>query len=203
MKEAAGSVTDEVLVEMVLKGNKSAFETLMIRHRSPVTRIIAGRVPADRVEELLQDTFIRAYKSLSGFSGKKPLAHWLSVIAVRACLDFWRKAYRNKEVPISQLGEDAVNWLSSVPAEGRGEPDSAGSSEAEAAEVLEWAMNRLSANERMVLSLTHLEGYSTGEAAELLGWSRSNVKVKAFRARNKLRALINTLLKLPLTGEGS
>ncbi len=60
-------------------------------------------------------------------------------------------------------------------------------------EVLEWALGKLSAEDRMVLELVYLEGLSCKEAAKQLGWTLANVKVRSFRSRNKLKKL---LLKL-------
>ena len=60
----------------------------------------------------------------------------------------------------------------------------------EAREVLDWALNKLSAEDRMVIELVYLEGLSGKEAAELLGWSVTNVKVRSFRSRKKLQKLL-------------
>ena len=64
----------------------------------------------------------------------------------------------------------------------------------EAAEVLEWALRQLSPENRAVLTLVHLDGYSVREAAELLGWSLVNVKVRAHRARQALRKILSHIL---------
>src|ERR1051326_3143667 len=58
------------------------------------------------------------------------------------------------------------------------------------AELLQWALGHLSAENRLVLTLVHLDGYSIREAANLLGWTVVNVKVRAYRARQMLRALL-------------
>jgi RNA polymerase sigma-70 factor, ECF subfamily len=203
MKDNEMHLSDQLLVTMVLKGNRAAFETIMIRHQEKISRIIAGRVPFERVTEIMQDTFIRAYRSLGNYSQKKPLLHWLSVIAVRTCLDFWRTAYRNREVPISQLGEDAINWLTTIAAPDPNAANGPKNTGMGAAQVLEWIMPQLSADERMVLSLTYLEGYSTSETAELLGWSQSNVKVKNFRAKQKLRGFLKKFYKTHPGQEGN
>jgi len=60
----------------------------------------------------------------------------------------------------------------------------------EAGEILDWALDRLSAADRMVLELVYLEGYSLRESADFLGWSIANVKVRSFRARKKLHKLL-------------
>jgi RNA polymerase sigma-70 factor, ECF subfamily len=61
--------------------------------------------------------------------------------------------------------------------------------------MLDWAMDRLSPEDRMVVELIYLEGLSGKEAADLLGWSVANVKVRAFRSRNKLRKLLSETIK--------
>jgi len=182
--------SDHILVSMVLNGNRTAFETIMQRHAPKLSSILCKRVPAERVAELLQETFIRAYKSLPGFSGKKPLENWLSVIGVRACMDFWRAEYRNKEVPVSRLGEDALYRLNNLSET----KEEMGNKNQQAMELLDWAMQQLPIKERMVLSFTYLDGRTCEETAKLLGWSRSNVKVKSFRAKKKLRNLLKKLL---------
>ncbi len=63
-----------------------------------------------------------------------------------------------------------------------------------ARETLEWALNRLSAEDRMVVELVYLEEFSGKEAATLLGWSVANVKVRVFRARKKLQKLLSRVL---------
>jgi RNA polymerase sigma-70 factor (ECF subfamily) len=61
----------------------------------------------------------------------------------------------------------------------------------EAREILNWALGKLSAGDRMILELVYLEGFSVKEAAELLGWTKANVKVRSFRARMKLEQLLS------------
>ena len=63
----------------------------------------------------------------------------------------------------------------------------------ETTHLLQWALARLSPENRMVVTLVHLEGYSIREAAELLGWSMVNVKVRAHRARRQLRDILEQL----------
>ncbi len=60
---------------------------------------------------------------------------------------------------------------------------------------MDWALEILSAEDRMVIELVHLEGYSAKEAGRLLGWSTANVKVRSFRSRKKLRRLLDRALK--------
>jgi RNA polymerase sigma-70 factor (ECF subfamily) len=188
MNDAANRVSDNTLVEMVLKGNRDAYGQIMQRYGADVTRLISGKVPDDRVEELLQEAFIRAYKSLPGYSRKSPLKNWLAGIAVRTCYDYWRAAYRNREIGMSSLNREHLDWLANTPADEPGVPEKFETEMVR--EILDNALRQLSAKDRMVLTLTYLDGYSTAEAARLLGWSRSNVKVRSLRARRALRKFL-------------
>jgi RNA polymerase sigma-70 factor (ECF subfamily) len=65
----------------------------------------------------------------------------------------------------------------------------------EAREVLDWALEHLSTEDRMIIELIYLEGLSGKEAADLLGWSISNVKVRSFRSRKKLKKILANAMK--------
>lgn len=182
--------SDTEIISRVLAGDVNAFELLIERYQTHVFSIVRKHVPQARADEVAHDVFVRAYQGLAGFSAKSGFSQWLAGIAVRTSHDFWRGEYRRKEIPASQLTEAhreyIENTLSDVSAEAF---DQDGRRE-EAVEILEWALNRLSAPERMVLELVYLEEYSHKEAAELLGWSLVNVKVRAHRARKKLAGIL-------------
>ena len=178
------------IVRRVNGGDTDAFEGLLVRHREHVCRIVRKHVPFDRAEEVAQDVFVRAFRSLGSFKGPDGFPHWLSKIAVRTCYDFWRREYRNREVPLSVMTERHEEWMDRVTAERAGGDFEALCRRKEAREVLDWALAHLSAEDRMVLELVYLEGLSGREAAELMGWSVANVKIRSFRSRNKLRKLL-------------
>jgi RNA polymerase sigma-70 factor (ECF subfamily) len=181
---------DAEIVRQVLDGNVNAFESVILRHRVLVLTIVKKHVPEDAVEETTQEAFVRAYQSLPTFKGTGDFSQWLSSIAVRTCYDYWRKAYRSREVPMSALTEKHPQWLEQVISQGPGESLDERESQMEAKEILNWALGKLSAENRMVLELVYLEGLSVQEAAELLGWSKANVRVRSFRARMKLEKLL-------------
>jgi len=184
-KDRGASATlapDAALVERVRKGEVNAFEGLVRRHQEFVARIVSGRVPAARAPEVAHDCFVRAFESLDGFNGQSPFAHWLARIAVRTCQDFWRAHYRTRETAVSGLSESCRAWLDTAAAA----PDS----NDDATELLGWAMDRLTEADRVVLTLTLLEGYTTAETAAMTGASVVGVKVRAFRARKRLRKLL-------------
>jgi RNA polymerase sigma-70 factor (ECF subfamily) len=179
---------DTEVIERVLHGEVDRFEELIDRHRQHVLTIVSRHVPADNVAEVAHEVFVRAYRSLARFSKQVPVEHWLSRIAIRTCYDFWR-ARRRADVPVSALTADQAGWLDrALAAESEGQfHDEA--DRRESLEVLDWALAQLSPENRLVLSLVHLEGRSVREAADLLGWSMVNVKVRCHRARQQLRSI--------------
>ncbi len=193
MQNDALRSSDAEIVRQVLDGNVNAFESVILKHRVLVLTIVKKHVPEDAVEEITQEAFVRAYQSLPTFKGTGDFSQWLSSIAVRTCYDYWRKSYRSREVPMSALTEKHSQWLEQVISQGPEESLDELDSQLEAKEILNWALGKLSAENRMVLELVYLEGLSVQEAAEILGWSKANVKVRSFRARMKLEKLIRML----------
>jgi RNA polymerase sigma-70 factor (ECF subfamily) len=193
MHNDAPRSSDAEIVRQVLDGNVNAFESVILRHRVLVLTIVKKHVPENAVEETTQEAFVRAYQSLPTFKGTGGFSQWLSSIAVRTCYDYWRKSYRSREVPMSALTEKHPQWLEQVISQGPEESFDELESQMEAKEILNWALGKLSAENRMVLELVYLEGFSVQEAAELLGWSKANVKVRSFRARMKLEKLLRLL----------
>lgn len=187
--------TDAEIISQVLDGSVNAFESLLRRYKDLVLKIIKRHVPYDDVEETTQDVFVRVYQSLPTYRGKSDFRQWVSSITVRTCYDYWRKAYRSREVPMSSLTEKHQRWLEEVISdESERSPEEKGSQK-EAREMLDWALGKLSAEDRMVLELVYLEGLSGKEAADALGWSVANVKVRSFRSRRKLKKLLEGLIK--------
>jgi RNA polymerase sigma-70 factor (ECF subfamily) len=188
---------DAEIVRQVLDGNVNAFEALLRRYELLVLKIVKKHVPRSEVEETAQNVFVRAYQSLPTFQGRSDFSQWLSSIAVRTCYDYWRKAYRSHEIAMASLTEKHRDWLEQVISEGSEHAVHEQGSQKEARELLDWALGKLSAEDRMVLEMVYLEELSVKETADLLGWSVANVKVRSFRSRKKLEKLLRGV-----TGEG-
>lgn len=188
-------VDDATLISAVVGGRRDAFSQLLDRYKRYVFTIVSGLVPREVVEDLAHDTFVEAYRSLGRFDGRIPFRKWLAGIATHRCYDYWRQQYRSREVPVSALSDDHRHWLEEVLAAPAHDFHTQAVQRQEARDVLQWALTGLSAEDRMVLSLVHLEGYSVKEASELLGWSVISVKVRAHRVRSKLRKRISALLE--------
>lgn len=178
MSAAIDEPTDERLVQSTLAGDDEAFAELVRRHERKVFGIAARFARNDHeLDDICQEIFVKAYQKLKSFRGEAPFEHWVSRIAVHACYDFLRKTRHDRE----NLSLDGIEI---------GVRDNV--SARDAAEILQWAMTRLSADEQLVITLLELEEKSVRETVELTGWSESNVKVRAFRARQALKKILET-----------
>ncbi len=194
MAEAVVDMEDARVLRAIRAGDVDAYAVLMAKYQGRVSGIVSGHAPRDHVDELTHEVFVRAYRSLGGYRGESPFGHWLAKVAVRTCHDYWRTEYRRRERPESDLSDECRAFAEEVAARETGEAAEESASRREARELLAWALDRLSATDRMVVTLTHLEERPVAEAAELLGISVPNVKVRAFRARKKLRELLGDAL---------
>jgi RNA polymerase sigma-70 factor (ECF subfamily) len=190
MHEVRNETPDHVVIREVLEGDVDAFALLMDRYQGYVSLIVTKHVPRDNVQEVAHEAFVRAYRSLATFQARTPFKHWLSKIAVRCCYDFWRKHYRNRETPIGSLSNEAQPWIEGLLADRPAASSGGQGGSSEALRLLRWAMDRLSPEDRMVLTLVHLEEHTVAETAELLHWSVPKVKIRAYRARKKLRKVL-------------
>jgi RNA polymerase sigma-70 factor (ECF subfamily) len=194
MPDHPGNPSDAEIIRRIIDGDVNSFECLLKKYQDHVLRVVKKHVPFHEVEEMAQEVFVRAYKALPGFKEEGGFKQWLSSIAVRTCYDFWRKRYRSRVVPMSDLTENHRDWLEKTLSHQSETSFYEESREKEAGEVLDWALDRLSVQDRMVLELLYLEGLSVKETAELLGWSVANVKVRSFRSRKKLQKLLTRVI---------
>jgi RNA polymerase sigma-70 factor, ECF subfamily len=186
-KQNQTAPSDAEIIGSVLAGNTGAFEILLAKYKNYVFTMVNRHIPRDHVEDVSQDVFIRVYQSLKKLKKADSFKTWLSAITLRTCYDFWRKRYRSKEMPVSSLSSEQRDWIERTISDTSTEDWETKSQEKETREVLAWLLALLNPAERMVIDLVYLEGLSTKEAANLLGWSETNVKVRAFRIRQKLK----------------
>lgn len=181
---------DAEVIERILDGDRDAFALLLKRHESHVSRLVAAHVPPDQVAEVAHEAFIRAFRGLPAYRPVKPFRHWLTTVTLRCCKDYWRREYRNREAPVCDLSEDGQRWLDTALAATSEEEFETLASRRELGEILEAVLARLSPLDRMVMTLSYLEERPTKETAEMLGISVPNVKVRAFRAKRKLKGFL-------------
>ena len=159
---------DARLVAAAAGGDRDAFGELVRRHQARVFRL-ANRFfrTREEVEDAAQETFLRAFEKLHTYRAKAPFEHWLTRVCLNCC-------YRR----LRRQGADEVP-LALEPEAPAGDP----TAELEARRLL----SRLPPEDRFVLVQLHGEGRTTAEIARRLGWTRANVKVRAHRARSRLR----------------
>lgn len=189
-----GEASDHQLIGQVLAGSVNTFALLLNRYQAYVWTIVSRLMPEAMVPDLAQEVFVEAYRSLAGYDPSKPFKNWLAGIALHRCRDHWRQTYRRREIPLSALTEEHQDWLEQFAEHQSNESFDNLARQREAREILDQALAHLSPDDRLVLSLIYLEGLSTKETARMLNWSLINVKVRAYRARTKMRAYLGALL---------
>lgn len=181
--------TDDVLVTQAAAGDERAFEHLFERHRRQVARI-AGRFFAQReqIEEIIQDSFTKAYFALDTYHGTHEASFkaWLAQITVNCCYDHLRRARRRPEQGFADIEDTEGQQFSARLRSTTKDIESKLISRDLAVKLL----SRLSAEDRLVLTLLDVEGFSVAEIAEMTNWSISKVKVRAHRARAHLRRVL-------------
>lgn len=177
---------DLPLTRQARSGDLDAFDELIRRHQSMIAALLHRFAPSHAdLEDLVQETFIKAWRALPGWQPDKPFVHWLKRIAVNTALEFCR---RRRSSPLARQVEPepgAEPLLDRLPAEEQGESHSR-----QALEEVRFLLSHLPPDDRVLLTLLHLEEMPLAEIAAHFGWSRINAKVKAFRARQRLQNLI-------------
>src|SRR5262245_35590301 len=186
--------SDIDLARQAGSGDELAFEEIVRRYSPRVFRI-AGRFFRNRsaVEEISQEVFLRAYTQLGTYEGRGSFEGWISRIATNTCLNELRKAKRHPEFYAADLTDDEQNWL---------ETRLAGSSLSDdyfergiiAADLADKVLGTITPEDRMVLILLDGDDLPVKEVCEITGWSQSKVKIRAMRARRKVRKTVDRLI---------
>jgi RNA polymerase sigma-70 factor (ECF subfamily) len=169
-------------VALALSGDHEAFARLIGRHQAAIgDQMRRFSRDAGTVEELVHEVFVEAFVSLKSYRSHAPFLHWLRKIAVRTGYRFWtrKKRERSQAVPLTAVMEEVERLGPTL------EP-----APSEASQMLGELLEHLSPRDRLVLTLLYWDGCTVAEAAELAGWSQTMVKVQAYRARNRLKKLI-------------
>jgi RNA polymerase sigma-70 factor (ECF subfamily) len=160
-------------------------EQFVERLKPLLLKLVRSRRPRREPEEdLLQTIFAKIFSKFHQYSGDVPLVHWVSRIAINTCLNHIAQEKIRPEWAHADLTDSEVerlNW--SIADEQSVDP----SEQADRKDYVEAILARLKPEDRMLLTLLHLQGYSVEDVSGLTGWSAASVKVRAFRARAKLR----------------
>ena len=173
------------------QGNEDAARELMERLYPLVLKLVRAYLPRRASEEdLVQTVFMKVFANLGQYSGQVPVEHWVSRIAVNTCLNEIKAQRIRPEWRWADLSEEEQFVVEALSATESEEPAVSGES---AKELLNRLLSALSPRDRMVIRLLHLEERSVAEIKKITGWNAAVIKVRAFRARQKLKSLLAQL----------
>ncbi len=190
----SGDSTDDLLVVRILAGETALYEEIISMHQRRVFSIARHffRSP-ETVEDIVQETFTKAYFSLNSYRGGATFEQWVARIAVNNCYDELRRRKKRSESLLTDLTEDEGSFLEIKMARPAFEILANAEDRERAAEIVGKLLVKLSPEDRLILTLLHCEDNSVKEIAMLTGWSEAKVKIRAFRARNVLRKVLGRL----------
>ena len=177
--------TDEEVIQRIQSGEKSLFEVIMRRHNQRLFRAARAILKNDsEAEDVVQETYLRAYANLHQFAGEAKFSTWLTRIAVHEC---FARSKRSRLVRVAEntpVEEQELEGGSQLNPEEELTLRQLGN-------VLQSVIETLPGKYRVVFALREMEGLSTEETAECLGLSEEAVKSRLFRARSLLRKKID------------
>ena len=187
--EGVDDVDEDDLVGQALGGSREAFGHLIRRHQRLVFRIVGGFLHnREDVEDVAQETFLRAFQGLQSFRPGSPFGSWIASIATRTSYDRLRQRRRATEVAWEDLSPAqqtvARELAAAVDPEDR----------ATARDLLERALASLAPKDRMVLILADALGFSGAEVARAMGCSSLAGRIRLHRARRETRKVVEGLL---------
>lgn len=190
--------SDSVAVARVKAGDGDAYRVLVDRHTRSVFRL-AYRMTGNQQdsEDVVQETFLRAYKQLHRWEARSSFSTWLYRIAANYSLDLVRSRKRHGEVPMTEssaAGDDSPEMIHALPSPSAGPERLLMSSEVQ--QTVTSTLNELSQQERTAFVLRHFEGQSIEEISAALGLSGNAAKHSIFRAVQKLRRALEPLVNV-------
>ena len=188
---------DAALVERAVAGDHKAFELLVIKYQRRVQRLIGRMVrDVDLVEDIAQETFIRAYRALAQFRGEAQFYTWLYRIAVNTAKKALMDLKRNPTVSENAYKSDDDDETSPVENElTTSETPEAVLASKEIAEIINTAMESLPEELRQAITLREIEGLTYEEISEAMNCPIGTVRSRIFRAREAISAKVKPLLE--------
>lgn len=179
---------DNIYIIKVLEGDRNAFAYLVDKYKTMVYSL-ALRLVKDReeAEEISQDAFIKAYQSLASFKGKAKFSSWLYRIVYNTAIS------KLRQQPVGKVSLDESNITDTLYLESKENYDTLSAGERK--KYLDKALDSLDSDEKMFVILYYYEEQDLDEIASIAGLTKTNTKVKLFRARKKMLTVLQSYLK--------
>jgi RNA polymerase sigma factor (sigma-70 family) len=179
---------DIFYIDQVLAGKNSAFSYIVDRHKDRAYNL-AFRICGnhEEAEEIAQDSFLKAYRSLKSFKRKSSFATWLYRIVYNTSISFVR-VKKKGVLSLDDFPADVIDFMGSNTSEEDGEKEYR-------CALVNFALQKISEEERGLISLYYYEEMSADEISDVTGISKSNIKVKLFRSRQKMLEIIERVEK--------
>ncbi|WP_334323093.1 RNA polymerase sigma factor RpoE [Gilliamella apicola] len=185
-------ITDQVLVDRVLNGDKNAFNLLVVRYQNKLAHLVSRYVSASEVPDVVQETFIKAYRSLSLFKGESIFYTWLYRIAVNTAKNYLISQERRP--PSSDIdASEAESYDGAESLRDIDNPESLALSK-EVGKVVFEAIEALPDDLKTAITLREIDGLSYEEIAEIMSTPVGTVRSRIFRARDIIDEKIKPLI---------
>lgn len=184
-------------LRQVRAGDAAAANEMVIALTPLVRKIVASHLPWRLApEDLCQDIFVKVFGRLDQFAGGVPFEHWVARVALNTCRDQGRSEQRSREVRWSDLTDQEAAMLDFVVTDQQADGGASDTGDRLAArDLAERLMAALGPEDRLVVRMLDLEQCSAADVQAVTGWSITGIRVRAFRARRKLRKHLAQLQK--------
>ena len=187
--------TDEQLVDRTKAGDARAFDQLVVRFSPRLYGLIYNMTAShEDTNDLLQEVFAKAYRSIRGFQGKSSFYTWMHTIAVNMTINFLKKRNRRKTMSLDDVDNGILNDPDFIAATSNGDP-SHSANLGELQKKLNESMLKLSHEHRAVVTMFDIQGMPHAEIAKILKISEGTVRSRLFYAHKQLQNHLQEFIK--------
>jgi len=186
---------DNQLVERTQAGDARAFDVLVVRFSPRLYGLIYNMTAShEDTNDLLQEVFAKAYRSIRGFQGKSSFYTWMHTIAVNMTINFLKKRNRRKTMSLDDVDNGILNDPDFIAATSNGDP-SHSANLGELQKKLNESMLKLSHEHRAVVTMFDIQGMPHAEIAKILKISEGTVRSRLFYAHKQLQTHLQEFIK--------
>ena len=194
MRNESNQKDDRELIARCREGDDSAFEELVGKYQQQIVNLVYHYIGnRGDVEDIAQKIFIKVYFSIPKFDIQRPFVPWLYRISINQCYDELRHLRRRKTYTFSELSLEDSESIEKLIARGE-DSSNPEESRSDMHDLLQRMLDQLSDRHRQVIVLRDLEGVPYNEIAAILKCSEQAARLKVFRARNRLKKIVEKSL---------